>query len=203
MSLEYLLTSMIVILLPGTGVLYTLAYGLSKGWRASLLAAFGCTLGIVPHIVASVAGLAALLYASAMAFQVIKYLGVAYLFYMAFNVLRSGGSLQIDESNRSVTPARIVINGILLNILNPKLSIFFLAFLPQFVPVTSTAPTSEMLELGLIFMALTFITFLGYGAFASATRHYVIARPRVLLWFRRGFAGAFGLLGLRLALAHQ
>lgn len=203
MSLEYLLTSMIVILLPGTGVLYTLAYGLSKGWRASLLAAFGCTLGIVPHIVASVAGLAALLYASAMAFQVIKYLGVAYLFYMAFNVLRSGGSLQIDESNRSVTPARIVINGILLNILNPKLSIFFLAFLPQFVPVTSTAPTSDMLELGLIFMALTFITFLGYGAFASATRHYVIARPRLLLWFRRGFAGAFGLLGLRLALAHQ
>ncbi|KAA0697667.1 LysE family translocator [Neorhizobium sp. P12A] len=203
MSLEYLLTSMVIILLPGTGVLYTLAYGLSKGWRASLLAAFGCTLGIVPHIVASVAGLAALLYASAMAFQVIKYLGVAYLFYMAFNVLCSGGSLQIDESNRSVTPARIVINGILLNILNPKLSIFFLAFLPQFVPATSAAPTSDMLKLGLIFMALTFITFLGYGAFASATRHYVIARPRVLLWFRRGFAGAFGLLGLRLALAHQ
>jgi threonine/homoserine/homoserine lactone efflux protein len=203
MSLEYLLTSMVIILLPGTGVLYTLAYGLSKGWRASLLAAFGCTLGIVPHIVASVAGLAALLYASAMAFQVIKYLGVAYLFYMAFNVLRSGDSLQIDESNRSVTPARIVINGILLNILNPKLSIFFLAFLPQFVPATSAAPTSDMLKLGLIFMALTFITFLGYGAFASATRHYVIARPRVLLWFRRGFAGAFGLLGLRLALAHQ
>jgi threonine/homoserine/homoserine lactone efflux protein len=203
MSLEYLLTSIVVILLPGTGVLYTLAYGLSKGWRASLIAACGCTLGIVPHIAASVAGLAALLYASSMAFQIIKYLGVAYLLYMAVTVLRSGGSLQISESDRPVTPARIVVNGILLNILNPKLSIFFLAFLPQFVPPSTPSPTMLMLELGLIFMALTLAVFALYGAFASATRHYVIARPRVLLWLRRGFAGAFGLLGLRLALAHQ
>jgi threonine/homoserine/homoserine lactone efflux protein len=203
MSLEYLLTSIVVILLPGTGVLYTLAYGLSKGWRASLLAALGCTLGIVPHIAASVAGLAALLYASAIAFQIIKYLGVAYLLYMAVSVLRSGGSMQISESDRPATPVRIIVNGILLNILNPKLSIFFLAFLPQFVPPAAGNPTALMLELGLIFMALTFVVFAIYGAFASATRHYVIARPRVLLWLRRGFAGAFGLLGLRLALAHQ
>jgi threonine/homoserine/homoserine lactone efflux protein len=203
MSLEYLLTSIVVILLPGTGVLYTLAYGLSEGWRASVIAAFGCTLGIVPHIAANVAGLAALLYANSMAFQVIKYLGVAYLLYMAVTVLRSGGSLQISENDRPVMPARIVVNGILLNILNPKLSIFFLAFLPQFVPPSTQSPTTLMLELGLVFMALTFAVFALYGAFASATRHYVIARPRVLLCLRRGFAGAFGLLGLRLALAHQ
>ncbi len=203
MSLEYLLTSIVVILLPGTGVLYTLAYGLSRGWRSSVLAALGCTLGIVPHIAASIAGLAALLHASALAFQIVKYLGAAYLFYMAFGVLRSGGALQVSEGDRSAPATRIVVNGILLNILNPKLSIFFLAFLPQFVPAATADPTLHMLELAGIFMGLTFVVFVGYGAFASATRRYVIARPQVLLWLRRGFAGAFGLLGLRLALAHQ
>src|ERR1700710_708029 len=129
MTLEYLLTSMIVILLPGPGVLYTLAYGLSKGWRASILAAFGCTLGIIPSIAASVVGLAALLHASAVAFQIIKYLGVAYLVYMAWATLRSGGALQIAERNAPVSPMKFVASGFLLNILNPKLSIFFLAFL--------------------------------------------------------------------------
>jgi threonine/homoserine/homoserine lactone efflux protein len=203
MTLEYLLTSMIVILLPGPGVLYTLAYGLSKGWRASILAAFGCTLGIIPSIAASVVGLAALLHTSALAFQVIKYLGVAYLFYMAWGTLKSGGALQIAEKEATVPPTKIVISGFLLNILNPKLSIFFLAFLPQFVPSNIPNPTSHMLGLAAIFMLLTFIVFVGYGAFASATRRYVIARPGIMLWLRRGFAGAFGLLGLKLAIAHQ
>ncbi|PZM13042.1 LysE family translocator [Rhizobium tubonense] len=203
MTLEYLLTSMIVILLPGPGVLYTLAYGLSKGWRASILAAFGCTFGIVPSIAASVVGLAALLHASALAFQIIKYLGVAYLFYMAWGTLRSGGALQISEQQATVPPTKIVVNGFLLNIFNPKLSIFFLAFLPQFVPANIPNPTSYMLGLAAIFMLLTFIVFVGYGAFASATRRYVISRPGIMLWLRRGFAGAFGLLGLKLAIAHQ
>ena len=203
MTLDYFLTSLIVILLPGTGVLYTLAFGLGRGWRASLWAALGCTLGIVPHIAASIAGLAALLHASALAFQIIKYAGVAYLFYMAWSVLRDGGALQISERQEGMPAGRIVLNGILLNILNPKLSLFFFAFLPQFVPAGIAHPTSLMLELAAIFMALTFIVFLAYGAFAAATRRYVISRPAVLAWLRRGFAGAFGLLGLRLALAER
>ncbi|GGK21546.1 LysE family translocator [Salinarimonas ramus] len=203
MSLDYLLTSLIVILLPGTGVLYTLAYGLGRGWRASVLAAIGCTLGIVPHIAASIVGLAALLHTSALAFQIVKYLGVAYLLWMAFSMLREGGALEVSE-NKAPTPAlKIVRNGFLLNILNPKLSLFFLAFLPQFVPAGTPNATLTMLGLALVFMALTFIVFVGYGAFASATRSYVIAKPRVVTWLKRGFAGAFGLLGLRLALAER
>lgn len=203
MTPEYLLTSIIVILLPGTGVLYTLAIGLGKGWRASVWAALGCTLGIVPHIAASIAGLAALLHASALAFQIVKYLGVAYLFYMAWGVLRDGGALQVSERSAPVSAARIVANGFLLNILNPKLSLFFLAFLPQFVPADTPDATSYMLGLAVTFMVLTFIVFVGYGAFASVARRYVISRPRVMLWLRRGFAGAFGALGLRLALSDR
>ena len=203
MTPEYLLTSIIVILLPGTGVLYTLAIGLGKGWRASVWAALGCTLGIVPHIAASIAGLAALLHASALAFQIVKYLGVAYLFYMAWCVLRDGGALQVCERSAPISAARIVANGFLLNILNPKLSLFFLAFLPQFVPADTPDATSYMLGLAVTFLVLTFIVFVGYGAFASAARRYVISRPRVMLWLRRGFAGAFGALGLRLALSDR
>ena len=203
MTAEYMLTSLIVILLPGTGVLYTLAYGLGKGWRASVLAAVGCTLGIVPHIAASIAGLAALLHTSALAFQMVKYLGVAYLLYMAWSVLRDGGALEVSERNASVSPMRVITNGFLLNILNPKLSLFFLAFLPQFVPANAPHATASMLWLAIVFMVLTFIVFVGYGAFASATRRYVISKPRVMQWLRRGFAGAFGALGLRLALSER
>ncbi len=203
MSAEYLLTSIVVILLPGTGVIYTLAYGLSKGWQASVLAAFGCTLGILPHIAASIAGLAALLHTSALAFQVVKYLGVAYLLYMAWSILREGGSLEVSERSASVSGLKVIVNGFLLNILNPKLSLFFLAFLPQFVPAATPNATASMLVLAATFMALTFIVFVGYGAFASATRRYVISKPKVMLWLRRSFAGAFGLLGLRLALAER
>lgn len=203
MTPDYLLTSLIVILLPGTGVLYTLAYGLGQGWRPSVLAAFGCTLGILPHIAASIAGLAALLHTSALAFQVVKYLGVAYLLYMAWSILREGGALQVSEKTAAVSSGKIVANGLLLNVLNPKLSLFFLAFLPQFVPAGAANATGSMLMLAGIFMLLTFVVFVGYGAFASATRHYVISRPAVMRWLRRGFAGAFGLLGLRLALAER
>ncbi|TFH87248.1 LysE family translocator [Billgrantia azerbaijanica] len=203
MMLEYLITSLIVVLLPGTGVIYTLAYGIGRGWRASVMAAFGCTLGIVPHILASIAGLAALLHTSALAFQVVKYLGVAYLFYMAWSVLRSGGALQVSGRSESTPNRKIILDGLVLNILNPKLSLFFLAFLPQFVPSSAGEPTYFMLGLAAIFMLLTFIVFVGYGAFASATRRYIISKPDVLVWFRRGFAGTFGALGLRLALSDR
>ncbi|WP_020406687.1 LysE family translocator [Hahella ganghwensis] len=201
MTLEYVLTSLVVVLLPGTGVLYTMAFGLSKGGRASAVAAFGCTLGIVPHIAASIAGLAALLHTSALAFQVIKYLGVAYLFYMAWGILRSGGVMEINENASESNNRRIITNAILLNILNPKLSLFFLAFLPQFVPANAPNATQFMLELAGIFMLLTFVVFLGYGACASATRRYVVSKPGVMRWLKRGFAGAFGALGLKLALS--
>lgn len=203
MSLEYLITSLIVILLPGTGVLYTLAYGLGRGWRASVFAAVGCTFGIVPHIAASLIGLAALLHTSALAFQLIKYLGVLYLFYMAYGVLRAGGTMQVDAQAAPMPAGKIIANGLLLNVLNPKLSLFFLAFLPQFVPAGTANPSATMLGLAAVFMALTFVVFVGYGACASLARTYVIARPGVLRWLRRGFAGAFGALGLRLALAER
>jgi threonine/homoserine/homoserine lactone efflux protein len=203
LTIEFLVTSLIVIVAPGTGVLYTLAAGLVRGWRASAVAAFGCTLGILPHMAAAITGLAALLHTSALAFEIIKYLGVAYLLWMAWNTLREQGALRVEADAAPRSALQVILSGILINILNPKLSIFFFAFLPQFVPSGSPTALSLMLELSAAFMALTFAVFVGYGLFAAVIRSHVISRPRVLTWMRRTFAGGFVLLGAKLALTER
>jgi len=202
-SIEFLVTSLIVVASPGTGVLYTLAAGLSRGSRASAVAAFGCTLGIVPHMAAAVMGLAALLHTSAVAFHTLKYLGVAYLLYMAWSALREQGALRVEREVGARSARQVITSAILINILNPKLSIFFFAFLPQFVSAAESHPLSRMLELSAVFMLLTFVVFVGYGLFAAAIRNHVVSRPRVLTWMRRTFAAAFVALGARLALAER
>ena len=203
MSPEFLITSLIVIASPGTGALYTLAAGLSRGAKASVVAAFACTIGIVPHMAAAILGLAALLHTSAVAFQAFKYLGVAYLLYMAWMTLREHGPLKIERELREQSVLDVTITGVLINILNPKLSIFFLAFLPQFIPAGETEPLPHMLMLSAAFMALTFVVFAIYGLFAASVRDHIIARPRVLTWMRRGFAAAFVALGAKLATAER
>lgn len=202
MSLEYLLTSLVVVASPGTGVLYTLASGLSHGKRASALAAFGCTLGIVPHMLAALTGLASLLHTSAMAFHWLKLLGVVYLLYLAWSLLRQRGIALAATSQEPLPAKRLIGNGVLINLLNPKLTLFFLAFLPQFVD-TGQSPLVHMLELSFAFMLLTFAVFMVYGISAAAARQRVLARPRVLAWLRRAFAASFLALGVRLALAER
>jgi threonine/homoserine/homoserine lactone efflux protein len=203
MSIEFLVTSLIVVATPGTGVLYTLAAGLSRGSQASVVAAFGCTLGIIPHMAAAILGLAALLHASALAFQTLKYLGVLYLLYMAWNTLREQGALRVETDVDARSTRQVIVSAILVNILNPKLSIFFLAFLPQFVHPNDSAMLSRMVGLSAVFMLLTFVVFVGYGLGAAAMRRHVLSRPQVMRWARRAFAGTFVALGARLALADR
>jgi threonine/homoserine/homoserine lactone efflux protein len=203
MTIEFLITSLIVVVSPGTGVLYTLAAGLSRGPRASVVAAFGCTLGIVPHMAAAIFGLAALLHASALAFQVFKYAGVAYLLYMAWNTLKEHGALRVEKEIGARSALQVTTTAVLINILNPKLSIFFFAFLPQFVSANEAHPLTHMAMLSAVFMALTFVVFVGYGLCAAAVRTHVIARPRVLTRMRRTFAAAVVALGVKLALAER
>ncbi|MBZ9675009.1 LysE family translocator [Mesorhizobium sp. ES1-1] len=203
MSVEFLLTSLIVVASPGTGVLYTLSAGLSRGSRAAIVAALGCTLGIVPHMIAAITGLAALLHTSAVAFETLKYLGVAYLLYMAWNTLKEKGGLSVEDNVAPRSAGKVIATGILVNVLNPKLSIFFFAFLPQFVSTPEPNALSKMLELSSVFMLLTFAVFVAYGIFAASIRSHVVTRPMILTWMRRTFAGAFVLLGAKLALADR
>ena len=203
MTWSFLLTSLIVVASPGTGVLYTLAVALAQGSRASVAAAFGCTLGILPQMVGAMLGLAAILHTSALAFAALKWCGVAYLLYMAWQALRETGALAITAQPSQKSDRRVIVTAVLINILNPKLSIFFYAFLPQFIAIDEPHPIARLLELSGAFMLMTFVVFAIYGLFAAAVRDRVISRPKVLAWLRRSFAAGFAALGARLALSER
>ena len=203
MSLAFLLTTLVVVVTPGTGALFTIAAGLSRGRRASLVAAAGCTLGIVPHMAAAIAGLAAVLYASSVAFATLKYLGVAYLLFLAWRTLRDRTPLTVDGDTAAKSDLRVVGDAVLVNLLNPKLTIFFFAFLPQFVDPGQPATTLRMAALSGVFMGVTLVVFAAYGLFAAAVRTHVISRPRVVTWMRRTFAASYAVLAGRLALADR
>ena len=203
MSIEFLVTTLIVVISPGAGALYTIATGLGRGGKASLWAALFCTFGIVPHMLAAITGLAAILHTSALAFELIKYLGVAYLLFMAWSTLRESGALSVEARQERKPLASMAGEVTLINLLNPKLSIFFFAFLPQFVPADGPYAVARMVELSAVFMGMTFVVFALYGLFAAAIRGQVISRPAVLTWMRRSFAAAFVALGAKLALTQR
>ena len=202
-SIEFLITSFIVVLVPGTGVIYTVSTGLTQGRKASVFAAVGCTAGILPHLMATVLGLAAVMHTSALAFQTLKYAGVVYLLYVAYATWRDKSAFTIDGNPSTNKATGLVVKAFLLNILNPKLTIFFLAFLPQFIQPGTTKPLFQLFLLSTTFMAMTFVIFVVYGFLAHAFRKVVIESPRVQTWLRRGFAAAFASLGAELALTEK
>ncbi|HPF47745.1 MAG: LysE family translocator [Alphaproteobacteria bacterium] len=200
---EFLITSLIIVLIPGTGVIYTVSNGLFIGRQASIYAALGCTAGIIPHLLATILGLAALLHVSAVAFQLVKGIGVLYLFFLAWSMWRETGSLKLEKQSTDKKMNDIIIRGFLINILNPKLSIFFLAFLPQFVPSSTDTPVLNLFMLSIIFMIMTFIIFSLYGLFAGSFRTHIIQSPRLMKNSQRTFAAIFAALGIKLALTEQ
>ena len=197
LSHEFLLTSLVVALIPGTGVIYTVSSGLFYGFRASVVAALGCTLGIIPHLLASVLGLSFILQLSATFFQGLKFAGAVYLLYLAWTLWRERGALSFEAAPEQ-TAWQIVTKGVLLNVLNPKLTLFFFAFLPLSISPDTASPLAALLFLSLMFMLITLVVFAIYGALASQVRQYVVRSPKVIVWLRRSFAVAFAVLGLKL-----
>ncbi len=203
MNTEFLITSLVVVLIPGTGVIYTVSTGLFLGRRASVAAACGCTAGIIPHLSACILGLSVLLHMSALAFQVVKYAGALYLLYLAWSMWRETGALNFNSDSNHKKLSNIAFKGFCINILNPKLSVFFLAFLPLFVSPHSSSPTLQMIILSLVFMAMTLFVFILYGISANGMRRYVANSPRVMLWLQRSFAVTFATLGVKLAMTEN
>ncbi|WP_242618697.1 LysE family translocator [Alteromonas sp. KUL49] len=197
------MTSLVVVLIPGTGVLYTVATGLFIGKRASVFAAIGCTLGIIPALLASALGLAAVFHTSAIAFQLVKYIGAAYLLYLAWQMWRSSSSLSVANEGSNKGYLDVMVKGFLLNILNPKLSIFFLAFLPQFIPASAQSALVSMFTLGGVFMALTFAVFLLYGFLSGLFSEYIVKSDKLSVLIQRVFASSFAALGVKLALSER
>lgn len=203
MNIEFLVTSLVIVVSPGTGALYTVSTGLSGGIRSGLVAAVGCTLGIIPHMIAATTGVAAIFHSNALAFEGLKYAGVAYLLYMAWNTLREQGAFQVEGHQATQPSLQIIRKAILINLLNPKLPMFFLAFLPQFVAANEPAPLARMLVLSAIFMLMTLVVFAFYGAFAAFMRGHLLSRPDILGWLRRAFAASFVALGIKLMLSRR
>lgn len=200
-SVSFFITSLLVILVPGTGVIYTVSTGIARGKKASIVAALGCTLGIVPHLTACILGLSAFLHMGSTAFRILKIVGVVYLIYLAWSMWRSTGSLSFEEEREERGGFGIVVRAILINFLNPKLTLFFFAFLPQFLTVGNPSPFGEMLALGAVFMVLTAAVFVVYGLLAASVRSLIVERPRVLMVVRRSFAGFLAFFALKLAFA--
>ena len=203
LNAEFLLTSLVVVLIPGTGVIYTVSNGLFLGKRASISAALGCTAGIIPHLTASILGLSAILHMGALAFQIIKYAGVSYLLYLAWSMWRDTGFLNFNTTAEKKSLLKIALRGILINILNPKLTIFFLAFLPLFITSKAMSPTLQLIILSLLFMAMTLIIFIIYGISANLVRRYVVHSGKSVIIIQRSFATIFALFGLKLALTEK
>jgi threonine/homoserine/homoserine lactone efflux protein len=198
-SIAFLLTSLVIVAMPGTGALITLSAGLSHGARAGVVTAFGCTLGIVPHLIAAVTGTAALLRASGIAFDVLRIVGVCYLLLMAVLTWRDTSRLTVEDQQPRRSATRVITSAVLANALNPKLTVFFFAFLPQFVPPHAHHELERLLLLSAVFMLMTFVVFVLYGIAASAARRHVIDRPEVVRRVRRVFAVSFVGLGVKLA----
>lgn len=203
MTIPFLITTLIVVVTPGTGVIFTLSAGLSRGARAGVLAAFACTLGTLPHLLAAMTGLAALMQTSAAAFETVRYLGVGYLLYLAWSMARDRDAFAVATDAPPRSAIRVIVSGVLVNLLNPKPTMFFVAFLPQFVDTTAPGSTRAMLGCGAVFMLLTFVVFSGYGIFAARVRDRLLTRPRVTDWLRRSAAGTFVALGVTLALTER
>jgi threonine/homoserine/homoserine lactone efflux protein len=203
LSTEFFLTSLVVVLMPGTGVIYTVSTGLVSGGRSSVAAALGCTAGIIPHLTASILGLSAIMHMSSVAFQIIRLAGAAYLLYLAWSMWRETGSMTFNAAGEKKGLWKIATRGFLINILNPKLSIFFLAFLPLFVSPKASSPLVQLVWLSLIFMGMTLVIFVGYGLTAHAVRSWIASKPIWMIRLQRSFAAIFAALGAKLALTQD
>jgi threonine/homoserine/homoserine lactone efflux protein len=200
MSVEFLLTSLVVVLIPGTGVIYTVSSSIGGGRRRGLFAALGCTLGIVPHLLAAMLGLSGIMQAGSVVFEAVRWAGVAYLVFMGFSMIRDAGTLALDDGNAPVDSAGLIVQrGILLNVLNPKLTLFFFAFLPQFLDASPGLLDVRLIWLGGVFMLMTLAVFAVYALASAAFRDLVLAAPLARLWIERTL-GAF-LIGFAARLA--
>jgi threonine/homoserine/homoserine lactone efflux protein len=207
MSTEFLLTSLVVVLIPGTGVVYTVSSSITGGRRSGLFAAIGCTLGIVPHMLAAMLGLSGIMQAGSVAFEAVRWAGVAYLIYMGISMIREGGDLRLEGQNNqhgsTGSMGLVVWRAILLNLLNPKLTMFFFAFLPQFLDTPPALLDVRLIWLGGIFMLMTLAVFVLYAWASAAVRELVLGTPVVLRWFQRSLGALLIGLAARLALADR
>ena len=199
-SLEFLLASLVVVLVPGTGVIYTVSTGLLRGRRASAFASLGCALGILPHLAATVLGLAAVLHASALAFQLLKFAGALYLLYLAWGAWRASPATGKTQHSAmpDLTPLQAWRRGVLMNVTNPKVMVFFLALFPSFIDPQRGNAFTQTLFLGALFMLASWVIFSVLALLSGTVGQRMQHSPRAQRWLNRSASVVFVGLALRL-----
>lgn len=200
---EFLVTSLVVVIVPGTGAIYTISTGLTKNWKAGIISAIGCTIGIVPHILACVLGLSAIMNMSAQIFSIIKYAGALYLIYLAIKMWIGAGKVEFGKQKSEEGTIKIALKAVIINLLNPNLTLFFFAFLPLFVKEGAAAPLKDMVVLSLIFMGLTLLVFIIYGLIAGAVRNWFLKSSKTVMRFQRACALMFAAFAVKLVLSEK
>lgn len=197
-SLAFISTSLIIIVIPGPGALYTISTGLKYGHLKSMIAVLGCTLSILPHLAFAIFGVTIIQRINPTFFIFIQILGALYLAYLGWQLIAKNEAISIVQTNLPQSNLSIFSKGIILNLLNPKLTMFFLSFLPQFLAKDSTNKISQMVLLGLIFMILTLVVFLVFGLLSSAFNHLINNHPKALTLVQRSIGLLFFLFTLNI-----
>jgi threonine/homoserine/homoserine lactone efflux protein len=204
MTAEFLVTSFLVALIPGTGVVYTVSSAIGGGWRPGLFAAVGCTLGILPHMAAAMLGLSGVMQTGATVFEAVRWAGVAYLVFIGLSMFRGGGAMSVTgAAGTSASTAAVVRRGILLNLLNPKLTLFFFAFLPQFLDADAGLLDARLIGLGGLFMLVTFVVFAGYAYVSAVFRDRMLSAPVAQRWVERTIGSLLIGFAAKLALSDR
>ena len=197
--LAFVIAALIVLVIPGPGVLYVITRSLLQGRQAGLVSVLGLSAGALVHVAAATLGLSAILLVSSSAFTLVKWLGAAYLVYLGLRLLFARHPVEAEDELREQSRRRLFFDGVMVSILNPKIAVFFLAFLPQFVTLDGIAIPLQLMLLGLLYVALAVLTDGSYALLASYLRRMISAR------FMRGpvpaYASGLVYLGLGISLA--
>ncbi|MGD0586841.1 MAG: LysE family translocator [Oryzomonas sp.] len=200
--LYFLGASIALSLAPGPDNIFVVTQGIARGRKAAIVTALGMCSGISVHTTAAAFGISALFYSSLVAFTIIKYAGAAYLLYLAWRTLRERAAIRLAKADDR-PGAALFKRGFIMNVLNPKVAMFFLAFLPQFVTPKASHFALQMLFLGFIFMLQAIVIFCLIGYFSGSIGNLILTRPRIGKYLDFMTAGVFTSLGIRLALAER
>ena len=200
--LAFIGASVILTLMPGPDIIFVITLSITQGKKSGILTALGLVTGLIVHTTAAALGLSIILYESALAFQIVKYLGAAYLIYLGIIAIRerNKNALQINR-NAKYENKKLYRRGILMNILNPKVSLFFLAFLPQFVSADSSNVSLEMMFLGIIFMVQAIIVFTIVSILAHKLSEKIVKNPKVVKVINWVKASVFLIIGIQIAIS--
>nr|WP_319272659.1 LysE family translocator [uncultured Draconibacterium sp.] len=196
--------SWVLIITPGPDLIDVLTKGISIGKKAGLISATGVTLGIFVHTIFAALGLSVILKTSALAFMIVKLIGAGYLIYLGIKTLVSKEKLNLRNNEQQTPNRKIFTQGLLSNTLNPKVALFFMAFLPQFIKTNGTEITPiPFLILGTLFALFTWIFLAILGYFSGAVGHYIKTKDSVSKWIKNLSGSVMILLGIRLAFINQ